>query len=105
MTRSSEGAFYMLENLLSSVQLCGSLMSTVYLDGVFFLPCQQIPLHGLVDYSAVGHSFPKRKKKHSDQIPNFIFTIIHQVDELNHHLPQSDGGRQYGVVELGALWL
>lgn len=22
-----------------------------------------------------------------------------------HHLPQSDGGRQYGVVELGALWL
>lgn len=83
MTRSSEGAFYMLENPLSSVQLCGSLMSTVYLGGVFFLPCQQIPLHGLVGCSAVGHSLPTRKKKHSDQIPNFIFTVIHHEEELS----------------------
>lgn len=83
MTRSSEGAFYMLENPLSSVQLCGSLMSTVYLDGVLFLPCEQIPLHGLVDCSAVGHSLPTRKKKHSDQIPNFIFTVMNHVDVLS----------------------
>lgn len=77
MTRSSEGAFYKLENPLSVAQLCGSFMSTVYLDGVFFLPCQQIPLHGLVDCSVVGHSLPIRKKKHSDQILNFIFTVMH----------------------------
>lgn len=52
-----------------------SLMSTVYLDGVFFLLCQRILLHGLVDCWAVCHSSPTRKKKNSDHFPIFY---IHQ---------------------------
>lgn len=78
-----------------------SLMSTVYLDGVFSLPCRQTRLHGL----AVCHNLPTRKKKQSDQVSNVHYIYQNARDGWPPNLPQREGGRQYEVVALGALWL